>query len=339
MIGARRGRASQRGVALISVLLIVVIATILGVSMSREQNFAIIRARMFVEQSRVQQYALGGEELARQILHEDLIETGAKDTLVESWAGGDLRFEFEDGEVSLRIEDLQGRFNLNALGAQEGGNAVARERLVNLLSMQGIDVMFVDRIIDWVDANQNASPLGAEDFEYMGLAQPYRTSGQLLADVSELRLLLDMPPENIEQLLPLVASLPDPNTSINVNTAPAGVLQALVPDLSLEMAESMAENRLNNEGYDTVQAFLQDEALAGRNVTLQGLDVQSGYFQVTVLARYQERAGYLKSIIQRNAADGSLRVIYRDMMKPAPGTGLAALFDAAEGTNGETLDE
>jgi general secretion pathway protein K len=321
---------SQRGVALISVLLIVVIATILGVSMSREQNFAIIRARMFVEQSRVQQYALGGEELARQILFEDFVEAGDKDTLIEGWAGDDLRFEFEDGEVSLRIEDLQARFNLNALVDRPGGNTVARGRFTNLLAMQGIDVMFVDRIIDWIDTNQNASPLGAEDFEYLGLEQPYRTSGQLLADVSELRLLLDMPPESIELLLRLVASLPDPNSNINVNTALPEVLQALAPDLSLDMAEAMVESRQDTEGYDNVQTFLQDEAFAGQGIPLQGLSVQSGYFQVTVVARYQERAGYLTSIIQRNPADGSLRVIYRDMMKPALGAAFPAQNDTAE---------
>jgi general secretion pathway protein K len=330
---------SQRGVALISVLLIVVIATILGVSMSREQNFAIIRARMFVEQSRVQQYALGGEELARQILFEDFVEAGDKDTLVEGWAGDDLRFEFEDGQVSLRIEDLQGRFNLNALVDRPGGNTVARGRFTNLLAMQGIDVMFVDRIIDWIDTNQNASPLGAEDFEYLGLEQPYRTSGQLLADVSELRLLLDMPPESIELLLRLVASLPDPNSNINVNTALPEVLQALAPDLSLDMAEAMVASRQDTEGYDNVQAFLQDEALAGQSIPLQGLSVQSSYFQVTVLARYQERAGYLTSIIQRNPADGSLRVIYRDMMKPALGAAFPAQNDTAEKINGEPIDE
>ena len=67
------GRLDQRqgGVALISVLLIVVIATVLGVAMTREQNYAITRARLFLEQTRVHQYALGGEELARQILHAD----------------------------------------------------------------------------------------------------------------------------------------------------------------------------------------------------------------------------------------------------------------------------
>jgi len=307
--------------------------------MSREQNFAIIRARMFIEQSRVQQYALGGEELARQILHEDFEEAREKDTLTENWAGQNLQFEFDDGEVRLRIEDLQGRFNLNSLIDRPGGNTVARGRFVSLLETQGIDIMFVDRIIDWIDPNQNASPLGAEDFEYMGLAQPYRTSGQLLADVSELRLLLDMPAESIDQLLPLVTSLPDPNTAINVNTALPGLLQALVPDLSLDMAESMVQSRQDSEGYDNVQGFLQDEALAGRSIPLQGLSVQSSYFQVRVRAQYQDRAGYLTSIIQRDAADGSLRVIYRDMMKPAPGVALLEQNDSAERTNGETLDE
>jgi type II secretory pathway component PulK len=211
-----------------------------------------------------------------------------------------------------------------------GGNTVARGRFTNLLAMQGIDVMFVDRIIDWIDTNQNASPLGAEDFEYLGLEQPYRTSGQLLADVSELRLLLDMPPESIELLLRVVASLPDPNSNINVNTALPEVLHALAPNLSLDMAEAMVESRQDTEGYDNVQAFLQDEAFAGQSIPLQGLSVQSGYFQVTVVARYQEREGYLTSIIQRNPADGSLRVIYRDMMKPALGATFPAQNDTAE---------
>ena len=71
----------QTGVALISVLLIVVIATVLGVAMTREQNHAITRARLALEQTRVHQYALGGEELARQILHTDFIEAREKDTL------------------------------------------------------------------------------------------------------------------------------------------------------------------------------------------------------------------------------------------------------------------
>ena len=59
---------SQQGVALITILLVVVIATILGVSMTTAQKFAISRARSFFDQGIVRQYAYGGEKLARQVL-------------------------------------------------------------------------------------------------------------------------------------------------------------------------------------------------------------------------------------------------------------------------------
>ena len=63
-----------RGVALISILLVVVIATVLGVKMTTEQHFSINRARNYFDQVKVHQYALGGEELARQILYKDFTD-------------------------------------------------------------------------------------------------------------------------------------------------------------------------------------------------------------------------------------------------------------------------
>lgn len=305
----------QSGVALISVLLIVVVATVLGVSMSREQNYAITRARLFLEQSRVQQYAMGGEELARQILHADFLEAPQKDTLLEAWSQRGQKFEFEDGEVNLRIEDLQGRFNLNALSDSAANNSVARGQFTNLLMQQGLDPILVDRVADWIDDNQTVRPFGAEDFDYLGLERPYRTSGGLLADSSELRLLLDMEPETLAALLPLVSTLPDPNAGINVNTASPALLQALAPSLTAGHAEGLAASRQAVEGYDNVQVFLQDVVLAGQNIPVAGLSVQSGYFQVSIRARYQARFGYLTSIIQRDSTDGSMHVIYRDISK------------------------
>ncbi|MEJ6591818.1 MAG: type II secretion system minor pseudopilin GspK [SAR86 cluster bacterium] len=308
-------RGGQTGVALISVLLIVVIATVLGVAMTREQNYAITRARLFLEQTRVHQYALGGEELARQILHADFKDAPLKDYLGEDWAQQNLQFEFEDGAVELRIEDLQGRFNLNSLVEHAGGNNMARLRFTNLLNQQGIDPAVADRLIDWLDSNQTVSALGAEDYDYLGLDKPYRTSGHALADASELSLLLDMDPASLARLMPLVTALPDPRATLNLNTAKPPVLQALVADLTPEVVDSLALSRQDKEGYDNVQTFLQDELLAGYRVPLEGIGVTSSFFQVSIRARYQGRFGYLTSIIQRDVSDGTLRVIYRDIGK------------------------
>jgi len=85
----------QQGVALVSVLLIVAIATVMAVTMVREQQSAIPTARGYLARGQAMQYALGGEELARQILYEDFAEGTGRDHLTEVWANPELQFEFE----------------------------------------------------------------------------------------------------------------------------------------------------------------------------------------------------------------------------------------------------
>ena len=348
-----------RGVALISILLVVVIATVLGVKMTTEQHFSINRARNYFDQGKVRQYALGGEELARQILYKDFADNPQKDVLTEEWASTELKFEFEDGAIEMSIEDLQGKFNLNSLVASSparldgGSNANAIPQSANdtenqqtednprgnlpgsgrrprnaasaemamtrfrvLLNQQGIDPVFADRIRDWIDINQDVTQLGAEDFDYLGLDRPYRTADTPMFDLTELRLILDIDPLTFSVLEPLVTTLPASVNLINVNTAPSVVIQAIAGNgLSPELAEVFTVNRNETEGFDSVEAFLQDDSLAGQGISPDGLSVQSGFFKVSVRARVDDRFGYLTSIIQRNPTDGSMRVIYRDASK------------------------
>jgi len=354
-----RWPASERGVALISILLVVVIATVLGVKMTTEQHFSINRARNYFDQGKVRQYALGGEELARQILYKDFTENPQKDFLTEEWASTELKFDFEDGEIEMAIEDLQGRFNLNSLissgrsstggafsgsgsgqrnadtgneqatdganGSSSGnrgqiGAAASAELAMNrfriLLNQQGIDPVFADRIRDWIDNNQDVTQLGAEDFDYLGLERPYRTADTPMFDLSELRLVLDIDPATFATLEPLVTTLPVGVDFINVNTASSGVIQAIAgAGLSPEVAEVFVTHRNEGEGFDSVQAFLQDDSLAGQGISPDGLSVQSSFFKVSIRARVDDRFGYLTSIIQRNSTDGSMRVIFRDASK------------------------
>ena len=70
-----------------------------------------------------------------------------------------------------------------------------------------------------------------------------------------------------------------------------------------------------NKLEDAVDQFLQDPAFAGLNINGSGLGVQSMFFQVSVKARYLDRFAYLTSVVQRDPADGSMRVIYRDLSR------------------------
>lgn len=317
MVSKKVDKSRQKGVALITILLVVVIATVLGVSMVTEQKFAISRAQTSFGQTVARQYALGGEELARQILHQDAIDQSEVDHLGENWALAVSKFQFEDGEVIFNIEDLQAKFNLNSLVQRESGGKIIQQRFVTLLAEFALDRSYADRIIDWIDRNETVSPLGAESYDYLGLEKPYRSADNLMVDISELRLILELKKEQYQALSPFVTSLSNPATSINVNTISAQMMVALAPGLSLETAASIVSNRNDGNPYQSVADFTGDAALgdAANTIKIQGLSVQSNFFQVNIRARYQDRFANLTSIIQRDPVDGSMQVIYRNQSK------------------------
>lgn len=304
----------QQGVALVSVLLVVAIATVMAVTMMREQQASIQSTRGFLSRGQATQYALGGEELARQILFEDFKEGTGRDHLAETWADPELHFEFEEGEVNLVITDLQGLINLN--GAIEGSasSGTTRQRLLNLFAATSIDPMLLDRLLDWLDADTSNRPTGAEDFDYLALDPPYRAGNGPLVSTSEI-ILLGLPADQYLVIQPLLTVLPSNDTSLNINTAPPAVLQTLSPALPVESATILAVNRNEQAGYETVEAFLQAPELAGLGVSADGLGVQSSFFEVRVIARYQDRFSYLTSLVYRSTTDGSIQVLARSFAR------------------------
>ena len=305
----------QSGVALVTVLLVVAIATVMAVSMVQEQQGSIHITRGFLSRGQAGQYALGGEELARQILQEDHAEGENRDYLTETWANPELHFQFEEGEVNLQITDLHGLFNVNSLSSENRLVGIARQRLVSLLSAAGVDPLLADKIQDWIDADTSARPAGAEDFDYLVYDPPYRAGNGMVEDISELGL-LGFKPEVLAQVIPFFTALPNAGTLVNINTASPYILQAVIPELSFDAANGLVERREQQEaGFETVEAFLQLSELAGLRVVNDGLGVQSSFFEVRTIARYQERFSYLTSILHRNPLDGSIQVISRDFSK------------------------
>ena len=67
------------GVALVSMLLLVALATVLASSIVQEQQLVIRAAGTHLDRGQAKQYALGGEELARQILYQDYLNAPEKD--------------------------------------------------------------------------------------------------------------------------------------------------------------------------------------------------------------------------------------------------------------------
>ena len=309
----------QRGVALITVLLVVAIVTVVSAAMVARQQLSIRASSNQLQARQAWHYALGGEALAQAILARDLKggEPGAAaiDHLLEPWAQPLPAFEIDQGEILVRIEDLAGRFNLNDLLRDQQPNPAAVEQFRRLLLRLQISAPYAERLLDWIDPDQQPSgELGAEDNVYLGLDTPYRSAGRRLHDLSELRLLLDMREEDFQRLAPYVVALP-PNVPLNVNTASAMVLSSLSDNLSLGAAESLVELR-RAVPFRNSAAFLAQPALAG--TTLQGtaLAVGSQFFLATSEVRLGDRRLALVSLLQREQ-DGSVRVLARNLGQPA----------------------
>lgn len=287
----------QTGVALITALLIVALATISAVAMLSQQQLEIRRTSNLIHYDQAYLYALGGETWAKRILLRDL-EYGKSDSLQELWATPLPATLITGGSIQGHIEDLQGRFNLNNL-VQEGKvsteNVAFFERLLTSLQLPP---QLSQAVIDWIDSDGEVElPDGAEDDVYLLREPSYRTSNQPLQSPSELRLIAGFDQETYLKLLPYITTLPT-GTALNLNTTSAYLLTILVEELSHTEAESLVDERAK-QAYDNVSDFLQKDKLAGLVIQPITLSVSSDYFLCTTRVEIEHIQLTLHSILYR----------------------------------------
>jgi general secretion pathway protein K len=300
--------AQSRGVALITALLVVALASVAAVAMANRQQLDIRRAANILHGDQATLYARGVETWALQILTRDRKDTQT-DHPGEDWATILPPLAVEGGEVSGYIEDMQARFNLNNLTQGNTINEAELVRFRRLLETLDVEPNLANAVIDWIDPNlEPRFPNGAEEDEYLRFEPPYRNANRPLASVSELRLIKGVDGAIYERLAPYVAALPTAAT-INVNTAPVTVLRSLADGLTESDAESLVEAR-GEDGFASVEDFLKQDVLAGRTIEAEGLSVNSTYFRVHAETRVGRVGARLVSLVER-PSDGPVRVIMR----------------------------
>lgn len=304
-----RPPSRQTGVALITALLITAIATIAAAAMASRQQLDIRRTANVLEFDQAYLFALGAESWARVTLGRDRRDNQI-DHLGENWAAILPPAEVEGGVIAGRIEDSQGRFNLNNLINDEG--AASEEdvrRFELLLRALGLDDALSAPVVDWMDRDVDPRfPDGAEDDYYLDQQPGYRTSNSPMTSPSELLLVRGFTPEAYEKLAPHVQALPA-RTTINVNTATVPVLRSLAEDLTASEAEQLVEDR-GNEGYQSVEDFLAHPVLEDRQQAINGIGVASDYFIATAHTQFGRHTTSLHSLLARGA-DGRVQVVMR----------------------------
>ena len=223
----------QSGVALITALLILAIASTAAAYLAQQLNLSMRRSGNVINSNQAYLYALGAETLAIIGLNEDA-KTNKIDSYDDVWAMEYDPFPVEDGAgyIYIKVSDLQARFNVNDLVNKMGQqDNVAIERFRRLLTLFDIDPEVCNAVIDWIDSDVNAlGPYGAEDDYYLGLEHPYRAANRWLASVSELRQVrgLDTAPR-FNELAQFLTALPE-HTPINVNMAGYEIQYAVIGD-------------------------------------------------------------------------------------------------------------
>ncbi len=244
----QKHKRKQQGVAILTVLLMVALATITVVSMSTRQRLDIRRAMNQTALQQARALALGGEKFAAANLMRDKKDplTAKSDTLDEDWAQSLPPLPVDQSTIKGCVFDMQARFNLNNLVNAEG--KIYPERLAQLqrlLSALNISSTKASAIADWLDTDSEPEGEdGAEESYYSGLEPPYRPANRQVASVSELKMVKGFNPASEDEradyylLLPHISALPEV-TKINVNTATPAVLASLDVEL-FEKSEKLS---------------------------------------------------------------------------------------------------
>ena len=215
----------QRGLALITAMLVVAIAATAAAYLSLDQQIWLRQAQNISDRAQAEVVRAGAEEWAITILDKDAKNSSIDDP-TENWAKPLPPLPVEGGQIMGRISDAQARFNLNNLVRNNGPSAPDIGTFQHLLQSLALEPNLTDAVIDWIDPDSNPTPNGAEDIDYLQLKIPYRAANQPMQSVDELRLVRGFTPDIVEKLRPWITVLPQP-TEINVNTAPKEVLAAL----------------------------------------------------------------------------------------------------------------
>lgn len=309
----------MRGVALLTVLLVVALATTLAVGMIRAQHLALQHAGGLFNQDQAWLYTQGAEDFVRDLLAEDFKEDrrrGAQtDYPGEFWSRPFPPFPVDGGMIRARVVDMQGRFNLNRLWHDNAPDKAASDIFERLLKNLGLPETLTPALVDWMDSDTEPTGSdGAEDDFYSRLEQPYRTANLPLSDVSELRLVKGFTPEVIARLQPYVCALPA-SALLNVNTADPVILAALSPTLSSRTANDLSTQR-PSKGWPSIDEFLRQPVFNGlegtqKTALMTQISLNTHHFQLLADADIGGRHSMLLAVIARNDS-GTLRVIARD---------------------------
>jgi general secretion pathway protein K len=271
------GRRNERGVALVTVLMIVAAMSAVAVTLSSAVLASTSRARAIDAATQADWLVLSAEEVGRSAIMDMVGATEGR--FFASMPGFDepTLIEVQGGLITLTGRDGGNCFNVNSLAnaniARTPGltetQGASGEDLIQLLEIAEIETSdlrgVTASLADWIDEDQSPGLSGAENAFYGSPSLNYRTPGQPMVDISEIRSVRYVTPDVADALRPLLCARPGSDTfELNINTmdrAAAPLLSlAFSGALTVEAAQDLIFQRPAG-GWASVETFLAEPAV------------------------------------------------------------------------------
>lgn len=323
---------AQRGAALISAMLVVtLVATLASVALWQQWKHVEVES---AERHRVQASWLlnGALDWSRLILREDALARGGgtggqansnTDHLAEPWAlplkeaklstflaqGQQLREGDPEVFLSGQMTDAQSRINLTNWtegNDSKGGtqlNETMQIALVRLFKVLDLPLIELERLGQaWRAASQAAKLAKPEVGQALANVAP--GTALLPQQITQLQW-LGVSRETVQRLAPFVTILPQP-TPVNLNTASAEVIYAMVLGLDLATAQQFVELRSRSHFGNLTDA---GKALGGKTLEARWFAVGSRFFEVWGRLRMEDRTHEETALIFRDT--GNVTFVWR----------------------------
>ncbi len=233
---------NQSGVALLTVLLLVVSITVLAGVMVVGQSMTTRKTSLIFEQDRLAQQIHTGEQLTTGLIQADN-KLNKFDSLQDVWAKKIPPYKSEDGyTIELEIKDSSAKFNLNNLYHNGKADKQAFASLQNLLTILQIDKSLATAILDWQDPDNKVYNDTAEEKAIYRNEKNNLPNNQPFININQLADLPNVTPEIIGKLKPYITAVPY-FLPVNVNTADEKVLTAIVGEEKRPAVQALIAKR------------------------------------------------------------------------------------------------
>lgn len=262
----------MRGAALVTAMLIAALAAAVVATLAAGQSQWLRTVELRRDRAQAQAIVLAGLAWTREVLQQDA-RGGDVDHLGEPWALPLPPTPLDGGLVEGWIVDAQGRLDINQLADERPQARVQREGLVRLFAQAGLDPAPLTqgpREVPWLRAAEIAA------LPRIGEAGYQRVASSIAA-------------------LPAAAA-------VNVNTAPADVLAAVVGGMNADaLAQFVAERQ--RKPFASIADFRARLPAGASPASDLGLAVRSDFFLVSVRARQGDAQVYGRALLQRRGRE------------------------------------